>query len=148
MVVTKLDGTARAGFVVSIVSDLGVPVKLIGVGESLSDLRDFEAVLFVDSLLGYSVSFLGNPGRGSLLEGMGVCSIADSRALAFIANPRSRHPRERGAGAGGGDGCGQRGHYGEQDQVWIHGLMVCHALIEWPVCVYCVIYIRRRCDPA
>lgn len=39
----------------SIVSDLGVPVKLIGVGESLYDLRDFEPVLFVDSLLGYSV---------------------------------------------------------------------------------------------
>lgn len=55
MVVTKLDGTARGGFVVNIVSDLAVPVKLIGVGEGLSDLRDFEAVLFVDSLLGYSV---------------------------------------------------------------------------------------------
>ncbi|CAN0383510.1 unnamed protein product, partial [Scytosiphon promiscuus] len=53
LVVTKLDGTARGGFVVSIVSDLGVPVKLIGVGESLYDLRDFEPVLFVDSLLGY-----------------------------------------------------------------------------------------------
>eukprot|EP00904_Undaria_pinnatifida_P008539 jgi/Undpi1/4815/HiC_scaffold_19.g08168.m1 len=56
MVVTKLDGTARGGFVVSIVSDLGVPVKLIGVGESLYDLRDFEPVLYVDSLLGYSPS--------------------------------------------------------------------------------------------
>lgn len=53
--VTKLDGTARGGFVVSIVSDLGVPVKLIGVGEALSDLRDFEPILFVDSLLGYTV---------------------------------------------------------------------------------------------
>lgn len=60
LVVTKLDGTARGGFVVSIVSDLGVPVKLIGVGESLYDLRDFEPVLFVDSLLGYSVSFSGS----------------------------------------------------------------------------------------
>lgn len=55
LVVTKLDGTARGGFVVSIVSDLGVPVKLIGVGEGLYDLRDFEPVLFVDSLLGYTV---------------------------------------------------------------------------------------------
>ncbi|CAN0022054.1 unnamed protein product [Ascophyllum nodosum] len=54
LVVTKLDGTARGGFVVSIVSDLGVPVKLIGVGESLYDLRDFEPVLYVDSLLGYT----------------------------------------------------------------------------------------------
>ncbi|CAM9821754.1 unnamed protein product, partial [Choristocarpus tenellus] len=56
LVVTKLDGTARGGFVVSIVSDLGVPVKLVGVGEGIDDLRDFEPELFVDSLLGYSVS--------------------------------------------------------------------------------------------
>lgn len=55
LVVTKLDGTARGGFVVSIVSDLEVPVKLIGVGEGVNDLRDFEPVLFVDSLLGYTV---------------------------------------------------------------------------------------------
>ncbi|KAG5189749.1 PFtsY, plastid signal recognition particle receptor [Tribonema minus] len=54
LAVTKLDGTARAGFVVSIVRDLGVPVKLIGVGEGLTDLRDFDAELFVDALLGYS----------------------------------------------------------------------------------------------
>lgn len=63
LVVTKLDGTARGGFVVSIVSDLGVPVKLIGVGEGLNDLRDFEPVLFVDSLLGYTVRTYVGQGR-------------------------------------------------------------------------------------
>lgn len=52
LVVTKLDGTARAGFVVSVVDELGLPVKLIGVGESVDDLRDFDPVLFVEGLVG------------------------------------------------------------------------------------------------
>jgi hypothetical protein len=40
------------GFVVSVVKDLGLPVKFIGVGEKIDDLRDFEPELFVDALLG------------------------------------------------------------------------------------------------
>lgn len=52
LAVTKLDGTARAGFVVSCVDELGIPVKLIGVGEGVNDLRDFDAELFVDGLVG------------------------------------------------------------------------------------------------
>ena len=40
VVVTKLDGTARAGYVVAMTRDLGLPVKLIGVGEKIDDLRD------------------------------------------------------------------------------------------------------------
>lgn len=52
LAVTKLDGTARAGFVVSCVDELGLPVKLIGVGEDVDDLRDFDAELFVDGLVG------------------------------------------------------------------------------------------------
>ncbi|GAB0498398.1 hypothetical protein MMPV_009741 [Pyropia vietnamensis] len=52
LVVTKLDGTARAGFVVSVVDELGLPVKLVGVGESVDDLRDFDPVLFVEGLVG------------------------------------------------------------------------------------------------
>ncbi|KAJ1458499.1 P-loop containing nucleoside triphosphate hydrolase protein [Pelagophyceae sp. CCMP2097] len=51
LVVTKLDGTSRAGFCVSVVNDLTIPVKLVGVGEKIDDLRDFEAESFVDSLL-------------------------------------------------------------------------------------------------
>lgn len=52
LAVTKLDGTARAGFVVSCVNDLELPVKLVGVGEDVDDLRDFDAELFVDGLVG------------------------------------------------------------------------------------------------
>lgn len=51
IVVTKLDGTSRAGFCVSVKSELDLPVKLVGVGESIDDLRDFNPALFVDSLL-------------------------------------------------------------------------------------------------
>lgn len=51
IVVTKLDGTSRAGFCVSVKSELDLPVKLVGVGESIDDLRDFDPELFVDSLL-------------------------------------------------------------------------------------------------
>jgi len=42
VIVTKLDGTARAGYVVGLVRDVGLPVKLVGVGEKIDDLRDFE----------------------------------------------------------------------------------------------------------
>ena len=52
LVVTKLDGTAKAGFVVSIVRDLVIPVKFIGVGERIEDLRLFQPEVFVDALLG------------------------------------------------------------------------------------------------
>lgn len=52
LAVTKLDGTARAGFVVSCVDELRIPVKLVGVGEGVNDLRDFDAELFVDGLVG------------------------------------------------------------------------------------------------
>lgn len=52
LVVTKLDGTARAGFVVSVVDELDIPVKLIGVGEGVDDLREFDAGVFADGLVG------------------------------------------------------------------------------------------------
>lgn len=52
LAVTKLDGTARAGFVVSVVDELQIPVKFIGVGETVDDLRDFDAKLFVNGLVG------------------------------------------------------------------------------------------------
>ncbi|KAK4531445.1 hypothetical protein CCYA_CCYA08G2302 [Cyanidiococcus yangmingshanensis] len=51
LVLTKLDGTARAGFVVSVVQELGIPVKFVGVGETLNDLRDFDPVAYIDGLL-------------------------------------------------------------------------------------------------
>jgi len=47
---TKLDGTARGGIVFAIRRELGIPVKLIGVGEAIDDLRDFDPVQFVEAL--------------------------------------------------------------------------------------------------
>ena len=43
---TKLDGTAKGGIVVAIGHELGLPVKLVGVGESLDDLQPFDAADF------------------------------------------------------------------------------------------------------
>jgi fused signal recognition particle receptor len=51
IVLTKLDGTARGGIVIAVERSLGVPVKLIGVGEGLDDLLAFDPDTFVDSLL-------------------------------------------------------------------------------------------------
>ena len=52
LVITKLDGTARAGFVISVVNEIGIPVKFIGVGEKVDDLQEFDAGLFVNGLVG------------------------------------------------------------------------------------------------
>jgi len=52
IVLSKLDGTARGGVVVAIENDLGLPVKLIGVGEGMDDLIPFEPDAFVSALLG------------------------------------------------------------------------------------------------
>ena len=51
IVLTKLDGTAKGGIVVAIQKSLGVPVKLIGLGEGADDLAPFDAEQFVDALL-------------------------------------------------------------------------------------------------
>jgi fused signal recognition particle receptor len=51
IVMTKLDGTARGGIAVAVERDLGIPVKLIGVGEGVDDLLPFEPDAFVDALL-------------------------------------------------------------------------------------------------
>ena len=48
---TKLDGTAKGGIVVRIVRELGVPLKLIGVGETIDDLQPFDPGHFVDALV-------------------------------------------------------------------------------------------------
>ncbi len=52
VVLTKLDGTAKGGIVISVQRELGVPVKLIGLGEGVDDLAPFDPVEFVDALLG------------------------------------------------------------------------------------------------
>ncbi|QFU87433.1 Signal recognition particle receptor FtsY [Amycolatopsis sp. YIM 10] len=52
IVLTKLDGTAKGGIVFQVQRELGVPVKLVGLGEGADDLAPFEAGAFVDALLG------------------------------------------------------------------------------------------------
>ena len=52
IVLTKLDGTAKGGIVVAVQRELGIPVKLIGLGEGPDDLAPFEPEAFVDALLG------------------------------------------------------------------------------------------------
>lgn len=49
---TKLDGTAKGGIILAINKELGIPVKLIGVGEGIDDLQDFNAEEFVEALFG------------------------------------------------------------------------------------------------
>lgn len=52
IVLTKLDGTAKGGIVVAVQRELGVPVKLVGLGEGPDDLAEFDPEAFVDGLLG------------------------------------------------------------------------------------------------
>jgi fused signal recognition particle receptor len=47
---TKLDGTAKGGIIFAIKKELGLPVRLIGIGESIEDLRDFDTAEFVEAL--------------------------------------------------------------------------------------------------
>ncbi|HEZ3790259.1 TPA: signal recognition particle-docking protein FtsY, partial [Neisseria meningitidis] len=51
LIVTKLDGTAKGGILAALASDRPVPVRYIGVGEGIDDLRPFDARAFVDALL-------------------------------------------------------------------------------------------------
>jgi fused signal recognition particle receptor len=51
IVLTKLDGTAKGGIAVAIARELQLPVRFVGVGEKISDLLEFDAAAFVDSLL-------------------------------------------------------------------------------------------------
>jgi fused signal recognition particle receptor len=52
IVLTKLDGTAKGGIVIAVQRELGVPVKLIGLGEGPDDLAPFDPAVFVDAILG------------------------------------------------------------------------------------------------
>jgi fused signal recognition particle receptor len=54
IVLTKLDGTAKGGIALAIAGELGIPVKLIGIGESLEDLRPFDPDDFARALLDVS----------------------------------------------------------------------------------------------
>jgi fused signal recognition particle receptor len=52
IILTKLDGTAKGGIALAIAHELGIPVKLIGIGEGLDDLRPFDADVFARALFG------------------------------------------------------------------------------------------------
>lgn len=50
IVVTKLDGTAKGGMILALAAELGLPVKLVGIGEKVEDLRPFDPAAFVEAL--------------------------------------------------------------------------------------------------
>ena len=50
LVLTKLDGTAKGGIVLSIKHELGIPVKFVGVGEKMDDLEEFDSEEFINAL--------------------------------------------------------------------------------------------------
>jgi fused signal recognition particle receptor len=54
LVLTKLDGTAKGGVIVGLADEFGIPVRYVGVGEAIEDLRDFDAHEFVDALFASS----------------------------------------------------------------------------------------------
>jgi len=64
LVLTKLDGTAKGGVIVGLADEFGIPVKYVGVGESVDDLRDFSADEFVDALFGDSGDPRADAGSG------------------------------------------------------------------------------------
>ena len=74
IVLTKLDGTAKGGIVVAVQRELGVPVKLVGLGEGPDDLAPFDPEAFVDALL------------------------EDERECSGGCGSRQRHAPERSAG--------------------------------------------------
>ena len=51
IVLTKLDGTAKGGIVISIKNQLGIPVKFVGVGEGVDDLQEFNSNDYAEALL-------------------------------------------------------------------------------------------------
>ncbi|MBO4800239.1 MAG: signal recognition particle-docking protein FtsY, partial [Lachnospiraceae bacterium] len=53
IILTKMDGTAKGGIAVAIQSELGIPVKYIGVGETIEDLQKFDADSYVEALFDY-----------------------------------------------------------------------------------------------
>lgn len=67
VILTKMDGTAKGGIAVAIQAELGIPVKYIGVGETIDDLQKFDAGEFVNALF-YSNSDSNNDSGGNLDE--------------------------------------------------------------------------------
>jgi len=51
IVLTKLDGTAKGGIIVAIANELKIPIRFVGVGEGIEDLREFDAREFVEAMI-------------------------------------------------------------------------------------------------
>jgi len=52
IILSKMDSSARGGIVVALQEEYGVPVKLVGTGEGLDDLEDFDVDAFIDGIFG------------------------------------------------------------------------------------------------
>ena len=61
IVLTKLDGTAKGGVILGICDELKVPVRFVGIGEKVADLRPFDAHEFVDALYEPTAGAVMNP---------------------------------------------------------------------------------------
>src|SRR5439155_6113075 len=59
VILTKLDGTARGGIVVAVRDELGVPVKLVGIGEGTDDLEPFDPHVFAAALVALFIAAFG-----------------------------------------------------------------------------------------
>ena len=81
IVLTKLDGTAKGGIVIQVQRELGVPVKLVGLGEGADDLAPFEAEAFVDALLALTPDPLAIAGSWLLRRSSGQPSSRNSRRI-------------------------------------------------------------------
>ncbi|KAG7347224.1 signal recognition particle-docking protein FtsY [Nitzschia inconspicua] len=105
LILTKLDGSARGGSVVAISRELNLPVKLIGVGEGIDDLRDFEAEKFVDGLLGIGAA----GGKASTSEGAILASRLEKLRNERAARvPQVKKKAREPVAAGSSDGSTQR----------------------------------------
>lgn len=98
LILTKLDGSARGGSVVAVSRELGIPVKLVGVGEGINDLRDFDPETFVDSLLGIGVAG-GSNAKDASNEGKALATRLaelrkgrDERAKTMTKNSQAKAP--------------------------------------------------------
>ena len=65
MIITKLDGSAKGGIVVALADKFGLPVHMVGVGETADDLQTFRADEFAAALVGIDVEELASPNDAS-----------------------------------------------------------------------------------
>ena len=89
VVLTKLDGTAKGGIALAIAGELGIPVKLIGVGEGIEDLRPFDARRSPRALVGERAS--DSPRSRSVRAGLQTPRAPRQRSTRSALTPRRTH---------------------------------------------------------